>query len=126
MKIIISNHLDTPIYMQIEEQIREQILNGDLAEGTTLPSIRKLASETGVSVITTTRAYSDLAEEGFIGTIPGKGTIVLPQDNDRLKERYYLRIEEGLKTAIGAAKKIRLPRAELDQLLTLLWEDEPS
>ena len=124
MKIIISNRLDLPIYAQIEEQIKEQILNGDLAEGTVLPSIRKLASETGVSVITTTRAYSDLAEEGFIGTIPGKGTIVLPQDNALLRERQYLRIEEGLKDAIETARKIRMDRAGFDELVSLLWEDE--
>lgn len=124
MKIIISNHLDSPIYAQIEDQIREQILSGELAEGTVLPSIRKLASETGVSVITTTRAYSDLAEEGFIGTIPGKGTIVLPQNNELLKEKYYLRIEDSLKTAVDAAKKIKMRRNELDALLSVFWEDE--
>jgi len=124
VKIIISNRLDTPIYAQIEDQIREQILNGDLEEGTVLPSIRKLAAETGVSVITTTRAYSDLSEEGFIGTIPGKGTIVLPQDNALLRERQYLRIEEGLKEAIETARKIRMDRAGFDELVSLLWEDE--
>ena len=124
MKIIISNRLDLPIYAQIEEQIKEQILNGDLAEGTVLPSIRKLASETGVSVITTTRAYSDLAEEGFIGTIPGKGTIVLAQDNDLLKERCYLKIEEGLKTAVDTAKKAGMSEEEIRSLLHVMWEEE--
>lgn len=124
MKIIISNRLDLPIYAQIEEQIKEQILNGDLAEGTVLPSIRKLASETGVSVITTTRAYSDLAEEGFIGTIPGKGTIVLAQDNELLKERCYLKIEEGLKTAVDTAKKAGMSEEEICSLLHVMWEEE--
>ena len=124
LKIIIQNRSDQPIYAQIENQIREQILSGDLAEGSTLPSIRKLAQEIGVSVITTTRAYSDLQEEGYIGTIPGKGTIVLPQDNDALREQYYLRIEEGLNGAIKAARRIRMNREDLKTILDTLWEEE--
>lgn len=124
MKIIIQNRSELPIYAQIEEQIREQIINGTLPEGSTLPSIRALAREIGISVITTTRAYSDLQEEGYIGTIPGKGTIVLPQDNDALREQYYLRIEEGLSASIKAAKRIRMEKNELVQLLDTLWEEE--
>ena len=96
MKIIISNQSELPIYAQIREQLKEQILNGQISEGETLPSIRQLAKEVGVSVITTTRAYSELEAEGFIATMQGKGSVVLPTDNNLLREQYLLRIEEGL------------------------------
>ena len=92
MRIVIKNQSEFPIYAQIEEQIREQILSGDIPEGTVLPSIRKLAKEIGVSVITTTRAYSDLEAAGFIATMQGKGSVVLSQDNGLLREQYLRKI----------------------------------
>lgn len=113
MKIIISNQSELPIYAQIKEQIKEQILNGQIPEGSTLPSIRQLARETGVSVITTTRAYSDLEAEGFIAAMQGKGSVVLSKNNSMLKEQYLIRIEEGLTTAIETAKAIGMPEGEL-------------
>ena len=106
MKIIITPQSELPIYAQIEDQIKEQILNGELKEGCVLPSIRKLAKETGVSVITTTRAYSDLEKQGFIASVQGKGTVVLPQDNAFLREQYLKRIEDSLSSAIIAAPTI--------------------
>ena len=113
MKIIISNQSELPIYAQIREQLKEQMLNGRIPEGTTLPSIRQLAKETGVSVITTTRAYSELEAEGFIATMQGKGSVGLPPDNKLLREQYLLRIEEGLSTAIDTAKAMGMSREEL-------------
>ena len=113
MKIIISNQSELPIYAQIREQLKEQMLNGRIPEGTTLPSIRQLAKETGVSVITTTRAYSELEAEGFIATMQGKGSVVLPTDNKLLREQYLLRIEEGLSTAIDTAKAMGMSREEM-------------
>lgn len=113
MKIIISNQSELPIYAQIREQLKEQMLNGRIPEGTTLPSIRQLAKETGVSVITTTRAYSELEAEGFIATMQGKGSVVLPTDNKLLREQYLLRIEEGLSTAIDTAKAMGMSREDL-------------
>lgn len=113
MKIIISNQSELPIYAQIKEQLKEQILNGQIREGSVLPSIRQLAKEVGVSVITTTRAYSDLEEEGFIATMQGKGSVVLSKDNSMLKEQYLLRIEEGLTTAIETARAMGLSEEEL-------------
>ena len=113
MKIIISNLSELPIYAQIREQLKEQMLNGRIPEGTTLPSIRQLAKETGVSVITTTRAYSELEAEGFIATMQGKGSVVLPTDNKILREQYLLRIEEGGSTAIDTAKAMGMSREEL-------------
>lgn len=113
MRIIISNQSELPIYAQIKEQLKEQILNGQIPEGTTLPSIRQLAKEVGVSVITTTRAYSDLETEGFIATMQGKGSVVLSKDNSVVREQYLMRIEEGLTTAIETARMMGLPEEEL-------------
>ena len=96
MKIIISNQSELPIYAQIREQIKEQILNGQIKEGEILPSIRSLAKDVGVSVITTTRAYNDLEKEGFIATMQGKGSVVLSSNNKILKEQFIMRIEEGI------------------------------
>lgn len=124
MKIIISNQSELPIYAQIKEQIKEQILNGQIPEGATLPSIRRLAKELSVSVITTTRAYSDLEAEGFIASAQGRGSIVLSQDNDLLREQYLKRIEEGLETAIQTAHAIHLSREELDAMVDALWEED--
>ena len=122
MKIIISNQSELPIYAQIKEQLKEQILNGQIPEGSTLPSIRQLAKEVGVSVITTTRAYSDLEAEGFIATMQGRGSVVLSKDNNLLKEQYLLRIEEGLTTAIETARVMGLPEEELREIFHNLLE----
>ena len=121
MKILISNQSELPIYGQVKEQIKEQILSGVLPEGTILPSIRKLAKEIGVSVITTTRAYADLEEEGFIATMQGKGSVVLSKDNKVLKEQYLVRIENGLLSAIETAKHIEMSEEELLHIVRKLW-----
>ena len=123
MRIIISNQSELPIYAQIKEQIKEQILNGQIPEGSTLPSIRQLAKEVGVSVITTTRAYSDLEAEGFIATMQGKGSVVLSKDNSMLQEQYLLRIEEGLSTAIETARVMGLPEEELNRIFQNLLHE---
>ena len=120
MRIIISNQSELPIYAQIKEQLKEQILNGQIPEGSTLPSIRQLAKEVGVSVITTTRAYSDLEAEGFIATMQGKGSVVLSKDNSMVREQYLMRIEEGLTTAIETAKMMGLSEAELTEIFNSL------
>lgn len=121
MKIIIKSQSELPIYAQITEQIRSQILKGEITEGTVLPSIRKLAKETGVSVITTTRAYSELEAAGFITSVPGKGSIVLPQDNALLREQYLKQIEESLTEAIRTAELLKLNKSELLDILEALW-----
>jgi GntR family transcriptional regulator len=122
MKILISNQSELPIYAQIKEQIKEQILNGQIKEGETLPSIRQLAKEIGVSVITTTRAYSDLEAEGFIATMQGRGSIVLSKENELLREQYLKRIEDGLTTAVETAKAIQMSKKELLELCKSVWE----
>ena len=116
MRIIISNQSELPIYAQIKEQLKEQILNGQIPEGSTLPSIRQLAKEVGVSVITTTRAYSDLEAEGFIATMQGKGSVALSKDNSVVREQYLMRIEEGLTTAIETARVMGLSKGELTEI----------
>ena len=122
MNIIISNQSELPIYAQIREQLKEQILNGRIPEGETLPSIRQLAREVGGSVITTTRAYNELEAEGFIATMQGKGSVVLPTDNNLLREKYLLRIEEGLSMAIETARTMGMSREELTDIFINLLE----
>ena len=122
MKIIISNQSELPIYAQIREQIKEQILNGQIEEGTVLPSIRSLAKDVGVSVITTTRAYNDLEQEGFITAIQGKGSVVLSTDNQMLKEQFLMRIEQGIRTAAESAKKIGMSKEELISIMEQEWK----
>lgn len=117
MKILISNRSELPIYAQIKEQIKEQILSGQISEGTILPSIRQLAKEAGVSVITTTRAYNDLEAEGFIASMQGKGSIVLSRDNNMIREQYLKRIEESLQSAIETARSINVSYEELKTML---------
>ena len=123
MKIIISNKSDLPIYEQIKFQIKEQIMSGELKENEFLPSIRQLAKDLGISVITTTRAYSDLESEGFITTMQGKGTIILPKDNEMVKEQYLKRIEEAFTSAIENAKLANISNEELIMILENLMKE---
>lgn len=123
MKIIISNQSELPIYAQIREQIKEQILNGQIAEGSVLPSIRSLAKDVGVSVITTTRAYSDLEQEGFIATMQGKGSVVLSKSNNVVKEQFLMRIEQGIETAVQSAKQIGMSKEEVQKMIDSIWEE---
>lgn len=122
MKIILSNQSEKPIYQQIKEQIEEQILSGEISEDTVLPSIRKMAADLSVSVITTTRAYRELETDGFITTVPGKGCIVLPPDNKILREKYLRRMEEGFAQAAGAARKLQMPLREAQEIFETIWE----
>ncbi len=125
MKVVLSNQSEKPIYLQIKEQLEEQILSGEIPENTALPSIRKMASELLVSVITTTRAYKELEADGFITTVPGKGCIVLPPDNHILREQYLRRMEDGMMQAVVSAKKIRMPYKEAQEIFRALWEEQP-
>ena len=111
MKIIVKNKSDLPIYEQIEEQIKEQILEGKAAENEQLPSIRQLARDLKISVITTTRVYNDLADEGFIISVAGKGYFVAPRNNELLRERMLCEMEEGRR---GAFRRRDNRRAEKD------------
>lgn len=123
MKIIISNKSGLPIYEQIKVQIKEQIMSGQLKEDEFLPSIRQLAKDLGISVITTSRAYSDLESEGFIATMQGKGSFVLPKDNDMVREQYLKRIEEAFTTAIDNARLANISNEELIMILENLMKE---
>lgn len=124
MKVIVSNQSELPIYVQIKEQIKEQIMNGTIPEGETLPSIRQLAKNLGISVITTTRAYSELEQEGFIAARQGKGSVVLPRDNEMVREQYLKRIEQAFETAIENARYAQIQNYELVNILEALLHEE--
>ena len=124
MKIIVSNSSPDPIYKQISEQIKVQILNGDLTEGELLPSIRKLARELYISVITTKRAYEELEREGFIDTVGGKGSFVSSQNKEFLREKKMRIVEEKLAQATSEAKMIGLSLGELKEMLSIIYREE--
>jgi GntR family transcriptional regulator len=123
LTIIIKNSSGIPIYEQIKEQVKEAILNDELNEGNILPSIRQLAMDLKVSVITTTRAYSELEQEGYIVNVQGKGCYVAPKDSDLIREQLLCKIEDGFNTAIKAARIAKLPRKELQKLFEFTLED---
>lgn len=122
MRILLSNKSELPIYEQIKVQIKEQILKGVIPENEFLPSIRQLAKELGISVITTTRAYSDLESEGFIATVRGKGSYVLPKDSEMVKEQYLKAIEEAFTVAIEKSKVANISNEDLITILKNLLE----
>lgn len=122
MKIIISNSSKQPIYEQITYQIKEEIIKGLLLENTPLPSIRNLAKELGVSVITTKRAYEDLDREGYIHTIPGKGTFVASQNIDDIKDKKNKIIEESLIEIIEECKILEISKDKLIEMIDILYE----
>lgn len=124
MKILLSNKSDLPIYEQIKAQIKEQILSGAIAENEFLPSIRQLAKDLGISVITTTRAYSDLESEGFIATLRGKGSYVLPKDRELVREQYLKKIEEAFMAAIENGKLANISNDELIVILKTLLDEQ--
>lgn len=123
MKIIISNASPEPIYEQISKQIKSQIISGDLKEGEGLPSIRKLAQELRISVITTKRAYEELEKEGFIDTVGGKGTFVAIQNKELLREKRMKSIEDMMSEMVDEAQKLDISLAELLEMLSILYGD---
>ncbi|MDR1735287.1 MAG: GntR family transcriptional regulator [Oscillospiraceae bacterium] len=124
MRIVISYHSGEPIYEQIKAQLKAQVLSGDLAEGEALPSIRQLARDLKVSVITTTRAYGDLELEGFIATVPGKGCYVRAVNGDALKRQYAKETREALAAAARAAPLAGLTFEDLANTLDALMRGE--
>jgi GntR family transcriptional regulator len=125
MRVLISNASQDPIYEQIAQQVRAQILSGELAEGEPLPSIRNLAHELQISVITTKRAYEELDRDGLIDTVAGKGTFVAAQNPELLRERRMKSVEEKLAEAVDEARSLGVDRTKVEEMLDLLWEEEP-
>lgn len=123
MDILIRNTGDTPIYEQIVQQIKQLILRGELAEGTPLPSMRLLAKELRISVITTKRAYEELEREGFITTVTGKGSFVAGKDMELVREEYLRRIEDLLGQSVDLAKEGNIPFEQILEMLQLLYEE---
>ena len=124
MKILLKNSSERPIYEQIKQQVKENILKGYVAPGEHLPSMRELAQDLSVSVITTTRAYEDLEKDGFVFTIRGKGTFVKEQDSSILKEKQFIVIESLAKSMSKEAKTIGMTLSELQEILSLIYEED--
>lgn len=124
MNIVISNSSGVPIYEQIEEQIKSQIMSGELMEGDVLPSMRVLAKELKISIITTKRAYEDLERDGFIESITGKGSFVKGINSDIVKENMMFAIEELLEKAVDKALLGKVSCEELTEMLALLYQDK--
>ncbi|GMG97440.1 GntR family transcriptional regulator [Tepidimicrobium xylanilyticum] len=123
MKIIVSNSSDEPIYEQISKQIKGMILKGELKEGDLLPSIRGLAKELQISVITTKRAYDELEREGFIETVQGKGSYVAGQNKELMREKKLKIVEEKLMEVVKESKQLGLKYEEVEEMLKILFQE---
>ncbi len=124
MNIIISNGSSDPIYTQIENRIKAAIMSGELQEGDALPSMRALAKELHISIITTKRAYEELEKGGFIQTVAGKGCYVAPKNLDFVRENHLREIEENLQKAISLAQLCDIEITQLQDMLAMLAEGE--
>ncbi len=124
MDILISNASEKPIYQQIVEQIQRMILSGTLPAGAALPSMRLLAKELRISVITTKRAYEELEQAGFLENVAGKGCFVAAQSPEMLRETRLRMVEEHLRRAVDVARVGGIPLAEMKELLTLIDQEE--
>ena len=124
MEIIIRNTGDIPIYEQITRQVKGLILRGELKEGEALPSMRLLARDLRISVITTKRAYEELEREGFITTVPGKGCFVAPRNLELVREDALRRVEEHLSAAVEVARTAAISLEELEETLTILYGED--
>ena len=123
MTILIDNRSGVPIYDQIFTQIKNQILSGALAENEALPSIRSLAKDLRISVITTKRAYEELEREGFLYTVPGKGCFVAPKNVELLREENLKKIEGHFSEILRLAASCNLSKADLVEMLECAWEE---
>ena len=126
MDILISNASGVPIYEQIEEQIKSQIMTGELAAGDALPSMRILAKELKISVITTKRAYEDLERDGYIETVVGKGSFVKGVSGEIMKESMLYAIEELLDKAVDKAMLGKVSLSELQEMLSIIYEEKKN
>ena len=123
MNIILSNSSGKPIYEQITTQMKQMIVSGELRPGDPLPSMRLLAKDLRISVITTKRAYEDLARDGFITNVVGKGSFVAENNAELLREAVLREVESRLQEAVDRAKAAGLSREEIQEVLDLLWEE---
>lgn len=124
MNIIISNSSSTPIYEQIVSQIKALIISDELMEGDALPSMRLLAKELRISVITTKRAYEELERGGFIYSVTGKGSFVAEKNTELIREQHLKEIEEKMQDIILLSRRCGLSLQELNEMLKLFYEGE--
>ena len=124
MYIIISNSSGKPIYEQITSQIKEMIMNGSLKAGDALPSMRTLAQNLRISIITTKRAYEELEKDGFIESFTGKGSFVKAQNQELMREEALKQIEEFFRLSCEKAKMLNVGIDELSELLKIIYEGE--
>lgn len=123
MNIVISNSGEIPIYEQIASQIKSAVIAGEMKPGEPLPSLRFLAKELRVSVISTKRAYEELEREGYITSVPGKGSFAAEINRELLREEQYKRLEEHLNEAVDAARTAGISLGEMKELLETLYEE---
>lgn len=123
MRIVLSNDSGQAIYLQIVEQVKDAIMKGDLQPGDPLPSIRALARELRISVITTKRAYDELEQERFLESVQGKGSFVATQDSEMMREKRLHSIESRLSEALIEARLMGLTYEEIEGMLRVLWEE---
>lgn len=124
MKILISNTSDTPLYQQIEEQIIDAILRGELAEGEALPSIRTFANDLKVSILTIRRVYDDLEKEGFVNSQVGIGTFVSTTNIELLRDSKRRIVEQKMLDMIQTAKTLGITQDELNDMMNILYEED--
>ena len=125
MNLLIDNKSGLPIYDQIYSQIKSQIIGGQLQEDEALPSIRGLAKDLRISVITTKRAYDELEREGFIYTVAGKGCFVAPKNVELLREENLKTIESYMEKIAQLAASCNLEREDIIEMIQLIWEEKP-
>lgn len=123
MQILLSNASDKPIYEQIASQIKTQIIAKELLTGDALPSMRLLAKELRISVITTKRAYEELERDGFIETVAGKGCFVAAKNTELVREETLRQVQSILETAVNTAKRGGVSAEEVQEMLVILVED---
>lgn len=124
MNLIISNASGKPIYEQIYTQVKNCIISGELSPGDALPSIRALAKDLRISVITTTRAYDELERDGFIDRVPGKGCYVAEKNLELVREAHMKQIEEHMTEIVTLAAGCSLSEEDTVRMLRLIWENE--
>ncbi len=124
MNILISNSSDRPIYEQITTQIKQMIISGEISAGDQLPSMRMLAKELRISVITTKRAYEDLERDGFIATVMGKGSFIADKNMEFVREEQLRVVEEHMNMAVKGAKAGGISLDELQEIMKLIYEEE--
>ena len=124
MNIIISNCSNIPIYEQIKEQIKNKIISNELKAGDLLPSIRSLAKDLRISVITTKNAYEELEREGYVETIPAKGTYVSNKNVELIREEQLQKVENLIDTAVSIAKISDISKKEIKDMIDIIYGEE--